>query len=251
MTLLVCFQSHIELKLSLKEETPKEIGSGKESIESKSVGHWSEEEHQRFLDVLDLYGKNWKLIQQHVNTRSVTQIRSHAQKYFEKLKKRKGGDRAIKKSRDLIHHKEREGEPVIPTEKPEKAKVKKNRCYESKLTVEPPQKRYINELEMPLTGNTKSGVSEQLLGELKFTHREHTDSLYFGPAMMHMEHESEYHFPLPWDSELLFEEFNSNPSSDFRSDESPLFSESQLKFFNEEPYIPIGFFPLYLLRGFS
>lgn len=245
------------MKLFSKEETTKEIGSDKESMESRGVGHWSEEEHQKFLDALDLYGKNWKLIQQHVSTRSVTQTRSHAQKYFEKLKKRKNGDRALKKSRDVNYLMEREEKSIIPTERPKKdkvKKVKKKRCYENKLTIEPSQKHCINELEMSSTENSRSEVFEQLLGKLKFNHQEHTDSLHFDSAMMplmHMEHEPEYHFPLPWDNDLLFEEFNSNPSSVFQHEEAPLFSESQLKFFTDEPQIPIGFFPVYPLQGFS
>ena len=52
-----------------------------------AAGRWTCEEHQKFLEALKLYGKNWKLVQKYVGTRSATQARSHAQKYFAKLEK--------------------------------------------------------------------------------------------------------------------------------------------------------------------
>ncbi len=45
-------------------------------------GRWSLMEHVRFLEALKLYGKNWKKIEEYVATRSSTQARSHAQKFF-------------------------------------------------------------------------------------------------------------------------------------------------------------------------
>lgn len=48
-------------------------------------GKWTETEHERFLDGLKLYrgnGKKWQLISRMIPTRSLPQIRSHAQKYF-------------------------------------------------------------------------------------------------------------------------------------------------------------------------
>lgn len=48
---------------------------------------WSESEHERFTEGLKLYGRDWKQIVAHVGSRSVAQVRSHAQKYFLKLEK--------------------------------------------------------------------------------------------------------------------------------------------------------------------
>ena len=55
--------------------------------ESKTAGRWTKEEHQKFLYGLKLYGKNWKKIEDLIETRTSTQIRSHAQKFFIKMKK--------------------------------------------------------------------------------------------------------------------------------------------------------------------
>ena len=48
-------------------------------------GRWVKEEHDKFLQGLKLYGKDWKNIQTLVETRTAAQVRSHAQKYFAKI----------------------------------------------------------------------------------------------------------------------------------------------------------------------
>ena len=55
--------------------------------EEGPIGRWTREEHQRFLEGYRLYGKNWRLVQKYVGVRSISQIRSHAQKYFAKLER--------------------------------------------------------------------------------------------------------------------------------------------------------------------
>ncbi|CAK57863.1 unnamed protein product (macronuclear) [Paramecium tetraurelia] len=50
-------------------------------------GRWIKEEHQRFVEALSLHGKNWKKVEEYVGTRSGAQIRSHAQKFFNRLEK--------------------------------------------------------------------------------------------------------------------------------------------------------------------
>jgi len=53
----------------------------------ESAGRWSNEEHDRFLRGLDVYGKKWTKVAEVVGTRSTVQVRSHAQKYFQKMVK--------------------------------------------------------------------------------------------------------------------------------------------------------------------
>jgi SHAQKYF class myb-like DNA-binding protein len=54
----------------------------------KKIQYWSEEEHAKFLEALEIFGsKNVKEIAKFLGTRTPAQVRSHAQKYFLKLKK--------------------------------------------------------------------------------------------------------------------------------------------------------------------
>ncbi len=46
---------------------------------------WSAEEHKLFLQGIMLYGKDWKKMQPLIKTRSLVQIRTHAQKVFKKI----------------------------------------------------------------------------------------------------------------------------------------------------------------------
>jgi SHAQKYF class myb-like DNA-binding protein len=49
-------------------------------------GRWQPDEHQRFIEAIMKYGNEWKQVQKYVGTRSSTQARSHAQKFFVKIK---------------------------------------------------------------------------------------------------------------------------------------------------------------------
>ena len=64
--------------------------SNKKKQNEKNVnikeGRWSFDEKKKFIEAFIQYGKKWKLIQNNIRTRSCAQTRSHAQKFFLKLK---------------------------------------------------------------------------------------------------------------------------------------------------------------------
>ena len=63
-------------------------------------GKWSEDEHNRFLQGIKEYGRDWMEVTKWVGTRTVEQIRSHAQKFF---KKEGIGMDVIDQFRDMIN----------------------------------------------------------------------------------------------------------------------------------------------------
>ena len=67
-------------------------------------GRWSLKEHIQFIQALDKYGVNWKIIRKMIRTRTATQIRSHCQKFFIKLKKCKDEELGIDFTLDHINN---------------------------------------------------------------------------------------------------------------------------------------------------
>ncbi|KAJ1394051.1 hypothetical protein B484DRAFT_408003, partial [Ochromonadaceae sp. CCMP2298] len=51
----------------------------------ETTGRWTPEEHRLFLEGIMLYGKDWKRMQPLVKSRTLVQIRTHAQKVFKKI----------------------------------------------------------------------------------------------------------------------------------------------------------------------
>jgi len=66
----------IEKDKKKQEEEEEENNSG------FKTGRWTKSEHLKFLEAIELFGRDWKKVQSHVGTRSSTQSRSHAQKFF-------------------------------------------------------------------------------------------------------------------------------------------------------------------------
>ncbi|KAM7526257.1 hypothetical protein LguiA_016159 [Lonicera macranthoides] len=75
---------------SMSNSTPTDA-SGKKVRKpytiTKSRESWTDEEHDKFLEALQLFDRDWKKIEDFVGSKTVIQIRSHAQKYFLKVQK--------------------------------------------------------------------------------------------------------------------------------------------------------------------
>ena len=54
---------------------------------SKPRETWTQSEHTKFIEALSLFERDWKRIGAHIGTKTIIQIRSHAQKYFIKMQK--------------------------------------------------------------------------------------------------------------------------------------------------------------------
>jgi len=71
-----------------KKRNYESIAKTKATKGHYNSGRWTRMEHFKFLEALKLFGKEWQKVQQHVFTRTSTQARSHAQKFFVKLDKK-------------------------------------------------------------------------------------------------------------------------------------------------------------------
>ena len=63
-----------------------------------STGRWHLSEHKRFLEAIIKFGNDWKKVEKHIGTRTSSQARSHAQKFFIKLKEEQ---KKLKISKDI------------------------------------------------------------------------------------------------------------------------------------------------------
>ena len=78
-----------------KEESPSSMSFLKKKISLKpdelnqtnsNGGRWNKDEQHRFAEAVLKYFNDWKKIQNHIFSRNITQVRSHAQKFLMKLK---------------------------------------------------------------------------------------------------------------------------------------------------------------------
>ncbi|WOL13405.1 protein REVEILLE 1 [Canna indica] len=62
---------------------------------TKQRERWTEEEHEKFLEAIQLHGRSWRRIQEHIGTKTAIQIRSHAQKFFSKVDREADTEKSI------------------------------------------------------------------------------------------------------------------------------------------------------------
>lgn len=63
----------------MKEFSDQESGS-----DEGKIGRWTYKEHQDFVKGVSFYGKDWKKIAEFLGTRTAVQVRSHAQKFYQR-----------------------------------------------------------------------------------------------------------------------------------------------------------------------
>ena len=91
------FQNETNNTLSIKDQENKNILCNsntpikKQKLQNHknskyAAGRWNLDEHKKFIEAIIKYGNDWKEVQKYIGTRSSSQARSHAQKFFIKLK---------------------------------------------------------------------------------------------------------------------------------------------------------------------
>lgn len=93
-----------EIDSSINDDLYNSLSIKKSSIDHKNNQHgrWTNEEHCLFLEGLVLYGNEWKQVQNHITTRSATQARSHAQKFFIRIRKTLGSENDLGNIKQFI-----------------------------------------------------------------------------------------------------------------------------------------------------
>ncbi|GAB9475262.1 Myb-like dna-binding protein [Globisporangium polare] len=85
----------------------KASSSSKKALAQQNTfrGVWSQDEHDLFLEALQLHPQGpWKVVAEHIGTRSVRQVQTHAQKYHEKVARRLLGLRKERKKMVRSEH---------------------------------------------------------------------------------------------------------------------------------------------------
>ena len=67
-------------------------------------GRWKKDENNQFILGITLYGNNWKKVKSLIKTRTAIQVRSHAQKFFKRMKLCKNDKLGIDFTLDSINN---------------------------------------------------------------------------------------------------------------------------------------------------
>eukprot|EP00826_Nyctotherus_ovalis_P013417 TRINITY_DN13623_c0_g1_i1.p1 TRINITY_DN13623_c0_g1~~TRINITY_DN13623_c0_g1_i1.p1 ORF type:complete len:259 (-),score=35.71 TRINITY_DN13623_c0_g1_i1:177-953(-) len=217
-----CRTLHLTLEQRALEEHEERSGcAGRVKERVEGVGHWTDEEHLRFLEALRLHGKNWKLIQQHIRTRSATQIRSHAQKHFNKLKQANKEDAAEKGE---VPNSRAKRKKLTPEEKPKKikgTKLKRKLHHVSNQNAEHENIYYSDQID--------NVNLERFPEEISNNSQEQQDRFYSDfdfasipqlSPLIHADHESSACAQLPWNSEIELESFGMSTKDFWLHEES-------------------------------
>ena len=95
--------NHSKIKfLSKKFMHFKIIREDKKKANDTEIGRWTKDEKDKFLEGIALYDTNWKKFTTLIKTRTLIQIRSHAQKFLIKLKNYKNEKLSIDFTLDTV-----------------------------------------------------------------------------------------------------------------------------------------------------
>ena len=72
--------------ITYKRKEPNPIRKSKPNLPWLSKGRWTKQERLKFAYALFKFGTDWNKIKNYISTRNMVQLRSHAQKFLEKLK---------------------------------------------------------------------------------------------------------------------------------------------------------------------
>ena len=76
---------HVSPHLAINNYRIKTINNNSLKYMFTPCSRWTPEEHRLFLQGIMMYGKDWKSMQPLIKTRTLVQIRTHAQKVFKKV----------------------------------------------------------------------------------------------------------------------------------------------------------------------
>lgn len=159
--------------------------------ENTSSGRWTTNEHEIFLAGLKEHGKGWKKIAEMIVTRNVVQVRTHAQKYFQKLERSKQSIAGVSPVLTTIKANTDVGVAVFATAVDskstamQKSKRKNSKDYELDNQLQMPKKGKKTAMTLALPISSDSFFfekSSQLKIDLEGTHRKDINNILGTPS---------------------------------------------------------------------